>query len=102
MKKLAVLVVLFAALPGFALAAGNIEAGKAKSTTCAGCHGAKGIATLSLYPNLAGQKEKYLEKTLRDFRTEARPNQLMKGVATALSDQDIVNLAAYYSSLDCK
>lgn len=79
--------------------AGDAGAGKAKSGSCAGCHGSNGISASGMYPNLAGQKEEYLVKQLKDFRDGSRKNPLMSGMAKPLSDADIDNLAAYYSGL---
>ena len=80
-------------------AAGDAAAGKAKAAACAGCHGANGISTIPTYPNLAGQKEAYIVATLKGFRDGTRVNATMNPMAKPLSDADIENLAAYYSSL---
>jgi len=82
-----------------ALATGNINAGKARAGNCAGCHGANGISNNPVWPNLAGQKAQYLEKQLKMFRDGQRQDALMSPMAKPLSDADIKNLAAYYSSL---
>lgn len=79
--------------------AGDAAAGKAKAAACAACHGLNGIGTQPLYPNLAGQKEAYLVQTLKGFKSGERANAIMKAMAAPLSDADIDNLAAYYSSL---
>jgi len=79
--------------------AADIDAGKAKSTTCAACHGPQGIAMIPMYPHLAGQNEQYLVLQLKAFRDETRKNMLMTPMAKGLSDKDIDNLAAYYASL---
>ncbi|MCG8466171.1 MAG: cytochrome c [Xanthomonadales bacterium] len=79
--------------------AADAAAGKAKAGTCAGCHGANGISASPAWPNLAGQKEAYLAKQLKDFKSGARKDPVMAGMAAALSDEDIANLAAYYASL---
>ena len=83
-----------------AFANGDAAAGKAKAVTCAGCHGPEGISTNPMWPSLAGQKEQYLAKQMRDFRDGKRHNPVMSPMAQGLSDQDIENLAAYYSSLN--
>lgn len=82
--------------------AGDAEAGKAKSVTCAACHGGKGISPTSVWPNLAGQKEQYLLAQLKAFKEGARVNTQMAPMIANLSEEDMANLAAYYSSLDCK
>lgn len=79
--------------------AADIDAGKAKSATCAACHGAAGISAAPMYPNLAGQKAQYLEKQLKAFRDGARKDPIMSAMAMPLSDEEINNLAAYFSSL---
>ena len=104
MKKLvsAVLVSVAVMASGAALAAGDAAAGKAKSATCAGCHGAEGVSANPLWPNLAGQKDAYLVKQLKAFRDGTRTDPMMAPMAKPLSDDDINNLAAYYSSLGAK
>ena len=82
-----------------AMAAGDAEAGKAKSATCAGCHGAAGVSANPLWPNLAGQKDAYLVKQMKAFRDGTRSDPMLSPMAKPLSDADIDNLAAYYSSL---
>ena len=79
--------------------AGDAAAGKTRSAACAGCHGANGISPSDIWPNLAGQKEGYLVAQLTAFRDGARKNPMMSPMAAPLSDADIANLAAYYSSL---
>lgn len=81
--------------------AGNIAAGKEKATAlCASCHGADGITTIDpSYPKLAGQYPDYLARALSDYKTGARKNAIMAGMAAGLSKADMANLAAYYASL---
>ncbi len=83
-------------LPTFA---GDIEAGKAKSAVCAACHGQAGISTAPIWPNLAGQKEAYLVKQIKAFKSGERKDPSMAPMVAALTDADIDNLAAYYASL---
>jgi len=78
--------------------AGDIAKGKELSATCAACHGADGNSTIPTNPKLAGQYESYLIQALSDYRSGSRKNAIMAGFATALSDQDIKDLAAYFSS----
>ncbi|MCP5325187.1 MAG: cytochrome c [Oceanospirillaceae bacterium] len=82
-----------------ASAAGDAAAGKAKAATCAGCHGANGVSANNLWPNLKGQKADYLVKQLKAFRDGQRQDPMMGGMAKSLTDADIANLAAYFSSL---
>ena len=79
--------------------AADAAAGKAKTAMCAGCHGPKGISMAPINPNLAGQKAAYLASQLKAFRSGDRKNPTMNPMAKGLSDADIANIAAYYSSL---
>ncbi|MBX2838790.1 MAG: cytochrome c4 [Gammaproteobacteria bacterium] len=79
--------------------AADADAGKAKSATCAACHGADGKAIIPAYPNLAGQHAGYTAKQLMNFRDGDRVNPVMSPMAAGLSDEDIADLAAYYESL---
>ena len=98
MKKLtlALAATVMMASPVFA---GDVAAGKTKAAMCGACHGAAGISAVPTYPNLAGQKAAYTAKQLKDFKSGARKDPTMKGMAGMLSDEDIVNVAAYYESL---
>ena len=77
----------------------DIDAGKAKSGMCASCHGANGISPNTMWPNLAGQKEGYLAKQIKDFRDGKRTDPMMTAMVKPLTDDDIANLAAYYAGL---
>lgn len=83
---------------GPALAAGDPQAGQTKSQPCQACHGANGMSVDPMYPNLAGQYASYLQQALTDYRDGTRKNPIMSGFAAALSDQDIADLAAWFSS----
>jgi cytochrome c553 len=83
----------------FAQAAGNADEGKTKSAVCAGCHAADGNSGLNpLWPKLAGQHPQYIEKQLKDFKAGDRSDPLMSPMAQPLSEQDMADLAAYFSS----
>ena len=104
MKKLALILSLLASCSVWAQ--GSIEAGKAKSQTCVACHGADGNSQLAMYPKLAGQHAKYIEKQLKDLKLgmtsggkQGRVDPVMGGMAMPLSEQDMKDLAAYYASL---
>jgi cytochrome c553 len=95
---------LFAALAAFiwtlaAHAAGDIEQGRARSLACQACHGANGQGTAPDIPNLAAQKAPYLAAQLTAFRSKERKHDLMNAIAVQLSDADIANLAAFWSSV---
>ena len=93
--------VLFALLMASSAAiAGDVAAGKAKSATCAACHGPDGKSANPMWPHLAGQQELYLAKQLKDFRAGTRKDPVMGPMAAGLSDDDIANLAAFYASLE--
>jgi len=79
--------------------AGDAEAGRTKAAICVGCHGDAGVSSNPMWPNLAGQKEGYLVKQLRALRDGTRTDPMMSPMAKPLSDEDIENLAAYFSSL---
>ncbi|MEJ2114793.1 MAG: cytochrome c [Gammaproteobacteria bacterium] len=103
MKQLVgVVSILLLSLSSVAVYAGDAEAGKAKSVTCAACHGGQGISPTGTWPNLAGQKEQYLLAQLKAFKEGARVNAQMAPMVANLSEDDMANLAAYYSSLGCK
>lgn len=82
------------------VAAGNADAGKDKVAMCVACHGADGNSAAGIYPNLAGQGEKYLLKQLQDIQSDQRPILEMTGMLTSFNDQDLADIAAYYESLD--
>ena len=79
-------------------AAGSAEAGQARSIVCAGCHGIDGNSFNPEWPSLAGQNESYLIKALQSFKAGSRQNVLMNAQAAALSEQDMQDLAAWYST----
>lgn len=96
---LATLAVALASIPlQGALAEGSAEAGKAKSGVCAACHGVDGNSVNPEWPSLAGQHASYIEVQLRHFKDGDRQNPLMSPQAAALEDQDMADLAAYFSA----
>ena len=78
--------------------AADIEAGKAKTAVCQGCHGADGNSINVIWPSLAGQHASYIAKQLREFKSGKRADATMMGMAAALSDEDMDNIAAFYAS----
>jgi cytochrome c553 len=76
---------------------GSVEAGAAKSATCVACHGPAGNSANPEWPTLAGQNQHYLQQQITLFRDAARPNPLMYPMVKDLTDQDILDLAAYFS-----
>ena len=79
--------------------AGDLEAGKKESASCAACHGAVGISPNTSWPNLAGQQKAYLVKQMKDFRDGRRSDPWMSPMAKPLSDEEIENLAIFFNSL---
>ena len=94
--------VSYAQLP---MPAGNVAAGKAKSATCAACHGqdGNGLAQNPVWPKLAGQHAKYTYHQLNAFKqgkeVGGRYNANMTPLMAGLSKQDMADLSAYYASL---
>ena len=79
--------------------AADLEAGKKKAAeVCAACHGADGNSPAPAFPKLAGQHSSYLAKSLNEYKSGARKDPIMAGMAAALSKEDIENVAAYYAS----
>lgn len=79
--------------------AADARAGRRKITACQACHGLDGLSKNPEAPNLAGQVEGYLLKALAEYKSGARQNESMNIVAKDLSDQDMADIAAYYSSI---
>ena len=77
-------------------------AGQAEAPKCAACHGANGISTNPLWPNLAGQSRDYLVTALRAYKSGGRRNIIMAGISKGLNDIDVENLAAYFANAGCK
>ena len=98
MEDIAAYVASFPSSDSSSPISGDPAAGQQKITTCQACHGADGNGTNSTFPRLAGQHEDYLTKALQDYKSGARKNAIMNGIAAALSAQDQADLAAYYAS----
>ena len=99
-RKLVSLAVLsFGTAVCIGASAADVEAGKKKvQEICAACHGIDGATpTAPDYPKLAGQYPDYLAKALRDYNAGRRKNPIMGAMATPLTDQDIENVAQYFS-----
>ena len=80
--------------------AGDVAAGRRKALACQACHGFDGLSKLPDAPHLAGQPERYLVKSLDEYRKGVRKNELMTLVVKDLSDQDIADLASYYGAIE--
>jgi cytochrome c553 len=97
--------IILSALAGSALAqapAGNAVAARSKISMCTGCHGIPGYKTVYPYmyqvPMITGQQPVYLVNALQAYKSGTRKHPSMRGIALSLSDQDMADLAAYYSS----
>ena len=77
-------------------AAGNVEAGNEKSQTCQGCHGMDGNSFSPEWPNLASQHPSYIIKQVHDFQSGTRQDPTMAPMVAGLSDEDLVDIAAYF------
>jgi len=87
----------------------DVARGQAIATqVCAACHGADGNSAGGAFPKLAGQHAGYIVKELKDYKTQpgakepARKNPIMAGIAGALNNQDMINVAAYFESQKMK
>ena len=105
MKKLAILcgLVFFASSAALAQQ-GDAERGQQLTQTCAACHGADGNSPAGNFPSIAGQHQKYLAKQLRDYQLGNQTNGesgrydiLMADQVQGLSEQDILDIAAYFA-----
>jgi cytochrome c553 len=91
--------VLAVAGAGTAARAGDVQAGRLKAQACAVCHGPLGLAAAPDTPNLAGQPALYLSTQLRASRSGARRHEVMAVIAKPLTDEDITQLAAWFSAI---
>src|SRR3954470_11722266 len=103
MKKITALLVLagFAQIAVAADVVGNVQNAKAKVAMCIGCHGIPGYKAtfpeVFQVPMIGGQSAKYIESALKAYAKGERKNPSMRGIAGSLSEQNIADLAAYYS-----
>ncbi|MFT4652923.1 MAG: cytochrome c553 [Kangiellaceae bacterium] len=109
MKKYCLILAIFLATTAAVQAKGDAEAGKTKSITCAACHGSDGNSAIPMNPKLAGQHQGYLVKQLQEFKLasqtggkEGRNNVIMNSQAMMLSEQDMLDISAYFSSQQLK
>lgn len=82
--------------------AGDVKAGESKAAMCIGCHGIPGYQNsfpeIHKVPKIQGQSDKYIASALNAYKKGERKHPTMRGMAASLSDQDIADLAAFYSS----
>jgi len=102
MNKLFVSLLLTMGVAGAANAAepikGDAAAGQAKTAVCGACHSPDGNSLAPNFPKLAGQGQRYLEKQLHDIKSGKRTVLEMTGLLANFSDQDLADIAAYFSS----
>ena len=77
---------------------GDPEAGQSKSITCAACHGQDGNSVNPVWPSIAGQHATYIVEQLQAFKGGSRNEPLMLGQVMMLNDEDMRNLAVFYSA----
>ncbi len=80
-----------------ALAQADPAAGESKAAMCAACHGADGNSAVPNWPKLAGQHKQYLVRQVTLIKSNARPVPEMMAFTAGLTDQDILDIAAYFS-----
>ena len=101
-KKIAALmlcVLISGAASAQGLVDGSAEAGKAKAIICGACHGPDGNSVNPVWPSIAGQHPTYIVEQLQAFKSGTRTEPLMLGQAMLLSDEDMRNLAVYFSEM---
>lgn len=86
----------------FGAAAQDAKAGEKKAAMCIGCHGIPdykaSFPEIYRVPKIAGQNEKYIVAALTQYKKGERKHPTMRGIAASLSEQDMADLAAFYSS----
>ena len=100
--KISVLAVSFVTVSALAQdIKGDVKAGETKNAMCSGCHAIKGYQAsfpeVHKVPMISGQSAKYIVSSLNAYKKGERKHPTMRGIAEALSDQDMADLAAYYS-----
>jgi len=80
------------------LYAGDAEKGKTLAASCAACHGSDGNSSNPIWPSLAGQHELYIERQLKLFKNGLRASTMMGPMVAGLQEQDMADIAAYFSS----
>lgn len=99
--RLTVGAALISAMSATAVCAeGDVKLGRRKAIQCQACHGMDGLAKIPEAPNLAGQNPVYFRKTMQDYQSGARQNEMMTVVVQQLSAADITDLAAYYGAIE--
>lgn len=95
-------VMLLVSVEALAEASLKKSAEQTANTMCMACHATDGNSAISLNPKLAGQHPEYLAKQLTEFKSGKRANAVMSGMASMLSDEEMKELAAYFSGKKLK
>lgn len=80
------------------VSAGDASRGEQLAYGCAACHGKAGMSESPEFPHLAGQDPRYLFKQLMDYKDKTRTNPQMNGIVASMTDQDMADIAAYYTA----
>jgi len=99
-NKLICLVIATLSLSASCVFAADADAVQMAKNLCAGCHGPQGVSTNELWPNIAGQKAGYTAKQLRAYRDGTRTDPNMTALSSALTDELIEDLAAFYATME--
>ena len=83
-----------------AFGAGDAEAGKSKAAVCTACHGPDGNSTVPDFPKIAGQIPGYVAEQLAAYKTGERANAIMAGLVLTMSEQDMLDIDAYYAQFE--
>ena len=94
---LAALAAIAVTLP--AASAADPKAGRIKAAACKTCHGIDGIAKIPIAPHIAGESQIYIETQLKAFRSGRREHEMMSVVVSQMSDENISDISAWYSSI---
>jgi cytochrome c553 len=81
------------------ISSGDAQRGSALAAGCVGCHGANGVSPSDAFPNIAGIPAAALYKQLDDYKTGRRQNPIMQGMAAALDEKKMADLAAHFAAL---
>jgi cytochrome c553 len=76
----------------------EVEAGRAKATTCVACHGTDGIAAAPQWPHLAGQHQEYLLEALEQYKDGSRVDPIMNPLMGSLDETSLEELAAFFAA----
>lgn len=87
---------------GPAFSVGDAAAGESKAALCAACHGPDGNSVAAEFPKIAGQIPGYVAAQLAAYKSGARDNAVMKGLVLSLTEQDMLDLDAFYAQFETR